>query len=1052
MLTPRWFRLILLTCVLSLLCLARNAPLAHQAGAQAHTDDAELRHLVDQYFAAYAKKDLEGWRRLWSAKSPELASRQKAVEQLFADHEKIAVRSLTVRQVSAEGEKADLRVAVEMSAIEAKTGQPAAGWGKMNRALHCVKEEGSWKIWREVAAEEDLAIALAAAKTDEERLALLEAEQELMTVELRGALLDQGRVAYLQGRFLQAQAIFRFTYHFAEKIGDRRGVAIALNGLASAYSTLGDFASALPLFEKSLKSRDPEDKMGIASTLDNLGSAYEVQGDYDSAVKYHKQAITLWEKAGYKPGAAGVWNNLGIDYFDQGNYSLALDCYQKSLKLRETEDQHGVADLQNNMGNVYRWLGDYELAVNCYRQAVDQYRGLGNRARLAVALNNLGTGYLSKGDSGSALKSFQASLELRLSEDKIGRSNVLNNIGNAYEAQGDHRRALEYFEQSLKLREELPIKPWPENAEALNNIASVHQSQGDYTRALQFAEQSAEIARKTNRVEYLWAACLTAGKAHRSLNQPDQARAAFQEAIDAIENLRAHLAGNEKVQEQYFENKISPYHEMVELLLAQNQVGEALAYAERAKARVLLDVLRSGRVNVTKAMTAEEQEQERSLNLALVSLNTQIQRETARSQPDQARLSELKAQLPKARLDYDQFQTALYAAHPELKAQRGEVRLLKLEEAADLLPDAKSALLEYVVTEGQAYLFVLTKNSGAGQAQVEAKVYPLGVKRQALAKRAARFREQLAKRDLGFGKLARELSDLLLKPAREQLQGKTSIIVVPDAALWEFPFEALQPAAGRFLLEDYAISYAPSLSVLREMMKLRNQRPRMAGSSSTLLAVGNPAPNRGAVTQVRAVHGSERLALLPEAEKEARRLGQLYGAERSRVYVGAEAREERIKAELGSYEILHLATHGVLNDASPMYSHVVLSQADGNAEEDGLLEAWEIMKLDLKADLAILSACETARGRFGAGEGMIGLSWALFVAGCPTTVVSQWKVDSASTTELMLEFHQRLRSRPQNSRISKAEALRQAAIKLMQKDQYHHPFHWAGFVVIGDGF
>src|SRR6185295_5222363 len=113
---------------------------------------------------------------------------------------------------------------------------------------------------------------------------------------------------------------------------------------------------------------------------------------------------------------------------------------------------------------------------------------------------------------------------------------------------------------------------------------------------------------------------------------------------------------------------------------------------------------------------------------------------------------------------------------------------------------------------------------------------------------------------------------------------------------------------------------------------------------------------------------------------------------RSEVFVGPDAREDRVKAEAGSFAVLHLATHGVLNDSSPMYSHLVFSQAEGSATEDGLLETWEIMNLDLKARLVVLSACETARGRVTAGEGMIGLAWALFVAGCPTAVVSQWKV------------------------------------------------------------
>src|SRR5262249_38990243 len=152
--------------------------------------------------------------------------------------------------------------------------------------------------------------------------------------------------------------------------------------------------------------------------------------------------------------------------------------------------------------------------------------------------------------------------------------------------------------------------------------------------------------------------------------------------------------------------------------------------------------------------------------------------------------------------------------------------------------------------------------------------------------------------------------------------------------------------------------------------------------------------------------------------------------------------------------ILHLATHGVLNNSSPMYSHLLLAQTDGDANEDGLLEAWEIMKLDLKADLAVLSACETARARVGAGEGMIGLSWALFVARCPATVVRQWKGGSASTSELMLEFHRLLKSQMSSDAdgFSAARALRDAALKLRRTAAYRHPFYWAGFVVAGKGF
>jgi CHAT domain-containing protein len=175
----------------------------------------------------------------------------------------------------------------------------------------------------------------------------------------------------------------------------------------------------------------------------------------------------------------------------------------------------------------------------------------------------------------------------------------------------------------------------------------------------------------------------------------------------------------------------------------------------------------------------------------------------------------------------------------------------------------------------------------------------------------------------------------------------------------------------------------------------------------------------------------------------------LYGATRSKVYVGAEAREDRVKAEAGRARILHFATHGTLDNASPIYSYLALARGDKN--EDGLLEAWELMQMDLHADLAVLSACETARGRYGAGEGVIGLTWALFVAGVPSTVVSQWKVESASTRDLMLNFHRQLRAPAgAKAKVTKAEALRQAALEVMKNPETSHPFYWAGFVLVGD--
>ena len=274
-------------------------------------------------------------------------------------------------------------------------------------------------------------------------------------------------------------------------------------------------------------------------------------------------------------------------------------------------------------------------------------------------------------------------------------------------------------------------------------------------------------------------------------------------------------------------------------------------------------------------------------------------------------------------------------------------------------------------------------------------------------------------------------------------------MIAPDDALWDLPFQALLTSGNRFLIEDAAIAYAPSLTVLREMTRRKSEGA--VAPPATLLALGNPRFGKETINRASPPLRDVQIAPLPEAEQEVKALRRLYGLSHSKVYIGADAREDWVKREAGKVRVLHFAAHGTLNNASPMYSHLAL--AKGSASEDGLLEAWELMQLDLKADLAVLSACDTARGRIGAGEGMVGLSWAMFIAGVPSTVVSQWKVEAASTRDLMVSFHRGLIWQPGagKSKPAKSEALRQAALKLMRNPETLHPFYWAGFVLVGQG-
>jgi CHAT domain-containing protein/predicted negative regulator of RcsB-dependent stress response len=862
---------------------------------------------------------------------------------------------------------------------------------------------------------------------------------------------NMGHLYHRQDDEDQALKYYRESLAISREMGIDLLVNYILNNIGVSYLYQDKYTDALEYFYKSLALREsPGKKAELAITLKDIAFTQLHMGNYAQALDYYQRSLGIEEALGNKAGIAGRLRNIGYVYFSQNNFGVALDYYQKSLAMWEAlDDKQGISWTLTDIAQIHSLQNNYDLALDYFQKSLKVSEAMGGQADALYVLLALGSVYVHQRKYDQAIEYLQKALALSETSDSKSRIAMARlNLGQIYKLQGDYEKAVDYFQKSLSLLEAVGNKELLKLA--LYGIADVNYSLRHYDRALEYAERAVTISRQAGDLWMLYETRTISGRAYYALGKSDNARAAFDEAIAAAETARTQVAGGEQEQQRFFENRVSPYYEMVDMLVAQNKTAEALSYAERAKARVLLDTLESGRVNIDKAMTADERAREEVIRSEIASLNARVVKEQLRPQTDAARLADLKARLIKVRLDQDAFRAGLYAAHPELRTQRGEAQPLTLAQAGSLLPDTRTALLEYVITQDRTFLFVLTRNDGEGDSKVDAKVYTLAIKRDELAEQTEGFRNQIATHDLGFHPSAIRLYDLLLRPARAQLEGKTRILIVPDGQLWDMPFQALQTGENHYLLEDYAICYCPSLTVLEQIVKLRQKKQSYGAETLDLLALGNPALDKRTVERVKQLSRDEKLNPLPEAEAEVRGLAELYGESRSRVYVGREAREDRLKTEAPQYRILHLATHGILNNASPMYSQLVLSQADVGTNEDGLLEAWEIMRLNLKASLVVLSACETARGRVGAGEGVIGLTWALFVAGCPTTVVSQWKVDSASTTELMLEFHRALRRSAQQ--VTKAEALRQAALKILRSDQYRHPLYWAGFIITGDGF
>jgi CHAT domain-containing protein len=860
-----------------------------------------------------------------------------------------------------------------------------------------------------------------------------------------------GNLLRSQGKYGLAEEHYRRGLRLMEEVGDQEGIATSLNSLGGLAYFLRDFLKAEEDFGRSLALYE---QLGLTTRAgavrNNLATANTELGNYELAIKLAGQSLAAAEASGSKVYAARALNALGNLYFYQGDTALSLAHYQRAHALyQEAKLKSSAAYILHNIAGVHARQGNYELAQEYYQRGMAIHVEVENRDGVAESLNRIGDVYELLGDYTHALESYEKSRAIAAElkdPQRIGM--VLKGIGEVYRSQGELAKALDYFQRSLKIHEDLKVKRSIELI--LRSIADIYYRQGDYQRAIETTERAIALTEELGQLVGRNEAYTTMGQALVALGQGERAEKAFTSAIKIIEERRRFTAGGARDEERSFEGQVSPYREMVKLLVARNRLSEALSFAESAKARVLLDVLQQGRGVLNKSMTASEQAQERKLLNALASLNAQLTRMRQQQIPDARQVAGLEKQLQQARLDYEAFETSLYTAHPELKLRRGETRVIAPSQTAELLRDGRTALIEFVVTDKRTYLFVLTRSEPASQTAVDLKVYPVEIKRRELAARVESFRLALAERDPAFREPARQLYELLLAPASAQLRRRDRLVIVPDDALWELPFQALPSASNRYLLEESALSYAPSLSVLYEMGRQQGQEDKWM-SGATLLAFGNPTFGEAAAERTKvALRGGARPEPLPDAEKEVKLLAEIYGHKQSRVYTGPEAREGRAKTEAGEFKILHFATHGVINNASPMYSHLLMSQG-GEGGEDGLLEAWEIMRLELKADLVVLSACETARGRVGAGEGMIGLTWALFVAGSPATLVSQWKVDSLATKELMLDFHRNLRaniSSPQ-ARFAKAEALRQAALKMLRSSNYNHPFHWASFVLIG---
>ncbi|MBW4491482.1 MAG: CHAT domain-containing protein [Trichocoleus desertorum ATA4-8-CV12] len=677
--------------------------------------------------------------------------------------------------------------------------------------------------------------------------------------------------------------------------------------------------------------------------------------------------------------------NQGIQQYQTSQFQAALDFWQQAFQIyRALHNRHEGWTL-GNLGSAYQSLGDYAKAIEYGQQYLVIARQIRDRYGEGAALGSLGLAYFSLSNDAKAIEYMQQWLIFtREIKDRRGEGLALGNLGLAYQSLGNDAKAIEYMQQSLTITRE--IKDREGEGAALSNLGLTYHYLGNYAKAIEYGQQQLVIARQIKDRQGEGMAFNNLGAAFLKAGNPTEAERMLMQGIQVWESMRQLLGSNDANKVSIFEGQARTYQTLQQVQVAQKNPIAALEIAERGRARAFVDLL-------TQRLSFG------SADAVVASVLNQDQiRQIAKAQ---------NATLVQYSIIYDDFQiqdkqtsreSALYIW---VIQPTGEITFRQV----DLKPlwQQHNASLANLIIGNQEFLAVRSRNS------------------------------------LGFAQRQPDLPtlhQLLIDPIASLLpkDPNAHVIFIPQGSLFQVPFPALQDANGTYLIQKHTILTAPSIQVLdltrQQQQKLATQPTSRRGNA---LVLGNPT-----MPQISLFPGEPKQALspLPGAEAEAKAIAPLLNTQ---AIIGDQGTKAAITQKMPQASIIHLATHGLLDDVQGLGSAIALAPS---GSDDGLLTAAEIFDMKLQASLVVLSACNTGEGRI-TGDGVIGLSRSLISAGVPSVIVSLWAVPDAPTAELMTAFYKNLQKQP-----NKAQALQQAMLTTMAT--HPEPKDWAAFTLIGE--
>jgi CHAT domain-containing protein/tetratricopeptide (TPR) repeat protein len=832
-----------------------------------------------------------------------------------------------------------------------------------------------------------------------------------------------------------AQRAFQLSREMSHRMGDMKTEIRAL--LSSAHYLISNdrFTDAQPLLvECERLAKQNHDELAIARTQIQQGRWHYLQAQYKPAFDYYRQSFNTAQKLQSARDVTRAAINLSAVEIDVGLYTAAHSHLQAAREAAAQQgDEEALAASLHNSGDLELEFGNPERALEYYKQALPIKQRLGDRKKICSTFDSMSVAYIEAGDFDRSLKSLEEAESY--ASDDAAKAYIYDHKGSAYAGKQDYSAAAKLHKLSIHLGEH--AKDTSIMASGETNLAEALRKMNDVNGALEHYSKGEVLSRTLGAQPLLWQALANSAALHRALGNRKKAEKAATEAISVIESLRDQVPGGVLPRQDFFENKLAPYGVLMDAALNRNDARGALNFAEQARARTLLDTIQQRRKRVTSEMTASETDREEALDLNLRFADLELSDALAKKNPDPGVVAASRERLRVARQQMEAFEQELYRGKPDLAVRRGLAGWQPSEFPAQLVPE-DSAVLEYAFIGSTPRVFVL-RRSGNGLAVGQ---HALEGSASDISEAVGNFVSLLGQRLSNYQQPGNELYRKLIGPVERDLAGAKTLVIIPDGKLWQLPFGALM-RGGRFWMEDVAIAYVPSLAVVQATA---HHQPLHGSHSLTprLFAMFNPAGD-----DYRRNAEANGLGALPDPSEPVRVLRSIYRTSGSDIVSGVHASESLFKRTAGKYDVYHLMTHSILDDRKPFRSLVLLAAEPG--KEDGRLEAQEIADLRLDADLAVLSACRTLGQRLTPGEGLLGMSWAFFLAGTSHVVASQWLVEGNATNDLMVRFHRELLAEKEwrGSILPKARALQRAAMQMAGIESSRHPFYWASFEAIG---